>query len=201
MNGSVVGGSGGVSTTAAGEHRFGAPKGARVAALGTGIGAGLLLNGKVYRRAHGVAPELGHLPMVPGGRECSCGKYGCWEPYCTGTALATTAVELLARHPGRSTVLSREMAGDSGSVTGRRVATAARDGDPIAQRAMIELAKWLGDGLARWWPTFSIPKSSWSRAGFRFRRRCSSTSPGALRERDHRRGTPPPGPDPHCAAG
>ncbi|WP_370942922.1 ROK family glucokinase [Amycolatopsis sp. cg5] len=139
------------NAAAVGEHRFGAARGSSVAvlvALGTGIGAGLLLNGKIYRGAHGVAPELGHLTVVPGGRACPCGKYGCWERYCSGTALAATAVELLARHPGRSTVLARETAGDPGSVTGRRVAGAARDGDPVAQRALAELAKWLGEGLA-----------------------------------------------------
>lgn len=134
-----------------GEHRFGAARGARVAALialGTGIGAGLLLDGQIYRGAHGVAPELGHLTVVPGGRACSCGKYGCWERYCSGTALSATALELLARYPGQSTVLAREFSRDPGSITGLRVAGAARDGDPIALRAMAELAKWLGEGLA-----------------------------------------------------
>lgn len=133
------------------EHRFGAARGARVAALvaiGTGIGVGLLLDGEIYRGAHGVAPELGHLTVVPGGRACPCGKYGCWERYCSGTALAATAVELLARRPGVSTVLAREFSRDPGAITGRRVAGAARDGDPIAQAAVAELAKWLGEGLA-----------------------------------------------------
>jgi glucokinase len=133
------------------EHRFGAARGARVAllvAIGTGIGGGLLLEGKLFRGAYGVAPELGHLSLVPGGRPCPCGKKGCWERYCSGTALATTAVELLARHAGRSTVLGREVAMDKRSVTGRKVAAAARDGDPLAQRAMAELATWLGEGLA-----------------------------------------------------
>ncbi|HEY3471982.1 MAG TPA: ROK family protein, partial [Amycolatopsis sp.] len=140
-----------VNAAMVGEHRFGAARGAHVAALvalGTGIGAGLLLDGKLFRGAYGVAPELGHLTVVRGGRPCPCGKYGCWERYCSGTALAATAVELLARHPGRSTVLAPQVAGDPGSVTGRRVAGAARDGDPIAQLAMAELAKWLGEGLA-----------------------------------------------------
>ena len=140
-----------VNSAIVAEHRFGAARGAHVAALialGTGIGAGLLLDGSIYRGAHGVAPELGHLTVVRGGRPCPCGKYGCWERYCSGTALAATAVELLARHPGRSTVLAPQVAGDPGSVTGRRVAGAARDGDPIAQLAMAELAKWLGEGLA-----------------------------------------------------
>ncbi|QFZ24096.1 ROK family glucokinase [Saccharothrix syringae] len=133
------------------EYRFGAARGARIAvlvALGTGIGGALLVDGEVFRGAHGVAPELGHLRLVPGGRPCPCGKHGCWERYCSGTALSTTAVELLARHPGVSTVLAREAGADPGAVTGRRVAGAARDGDPLALRAMAELARWLGDGLA-----------------------------------------------------
>lgn len=133
------------------EYRFGAARGAAVAvlvAIGTGIGGGLLLGGQPFRGAHGVAPELGHLCLVPGGRHCPCGKSGCWERYCSGTALAATAVDLLARHPGRSTVLAREAAGDARAVTGRKVAAAARDGDPLAQLAMAELARWLGEGLA-----------------------------------------------------
>ncbi|MGM1063292.1 ROK family glucokinase [Saccharothrix sp. Mg75] len=133
------------------EHRFGAARGAGVAALvaiGTGIGGALLIDGEVFRGAHGVAPELGHLRLVPDGRPCPCGKNGCWERYCSGTALSTTAVELLARHPGASTLLTRESLGDSRAVTGRRVAAAARDGDPLALRALADLARWLGEGLA-----------------------------------------------------
>ncbi|TCP55118.1 glucokinase [Tamaricihabitans halophyticus] len=133
------------------EHRFGAARGAGVVlliAIGTGIGAGLLLDGRLYRGAYGVAPELGHLRVVPGGRPCSCGKKGCWERYCSGTALSTTAIELLARYPGRSTVLAREAAKDAREVTGRKVAGAARDGDPVAKEAVADLARWLGEGLA-----------------------------------------------------
>jgi glucokinase len=116
-------------------------------AIGTGIGGALLLGGELFRGAYGVAPELGHLRLVPGGRACPCGKQGCWERYCSGTALSATAVELLARHPGRSTVLLRDSM-DSRAITGRKVAAAAREGDPLAQRAMSELARWLGEGLA-----------------------------------------------------
>lgn len=139
------------NAAAVAEYAYGAARGAGVAvliALGTGIGCGLLLDGELFRGAHGVGPELGHLRLVPGGRACPCGKQGCWERYCSGTALATTALELLARHPGRSMVLAREAAGDPGAVTGRRVAAAARDGDEIACLAMADLARWLGEGLA-----------------------------------------------------
>ncbi|MGH3947845.1 MAG: ROK family protein [Pseudonocardiaceae bacterium] len=133
------------------EHRFGAGRGADVmtlVAIGTGIGGALVVDGQIFRGSHGVAPELGHLRLVPGGRACSCGKQGCWERYCSGTALAATVVQLLARHRGRSSVLAREVADDPGSLTGRRVAAAAREGDPIARAAMSELARWLGEGLA-----------------------------------------------------
>ncbi len=133
------------------ERRFGAAAGASTVvfvALGTGIGSALLLDGRLYRGAFGVAPELGHLRVVPDGRPCSCGKHGCWERYCSGTALATTAVELLARDPGRSPSLRRLVTGDPGQVTGQRVAAAVREGDPVACEAMADLARWLGEGLA-----------------------------------------------------
>lgn len=133
------------------EYRFGAARAASVGvfvALGTGIGAGLVLGGELFRGAHGVAPELGHMCLVPGGRQCPCGKSGCWERYCSGTALAATTIELLATRPEHATVLAREVAGDPDALTGRRVAGAARDGDPLARRAMAELARWLGEGLA-----------------------------------------------------
>ncbi|MGW5075366.1 ROK family protein [Rhodococcus sp. NPDC004095] len=133
------------------ERRFGAATGGGnvvTVAVGTGIGAALLVDGHLYRGSHGVAPELGHLQVVPGGRPCACGKRGCWERYCSGTALVETAIELLAADPSGSTVLAAEVARDPGSLTGRRIAGAARDGDRVAVRTMAEFARWLGVGLA-----------------------------------------------------
>jgi glucokinase len=137
------------------ERRFGAASvagaGAHVTlfvALGTGIGAALLIDGELYRGSYGVAPELGHLRVVPDGRACPCGKRGCWERYCSGTALVTTLVELLAIDPTGSPALARLAAAESRGITGRHVAASARDGDPLALRAMAELAQWLGEGLA-----------------------------------------------------
>jgi glucokinase len=133
------------------ERHFGAAAGATSVvfiALGTGIGSALLIEGELYRGAFGVAPELGHVRVVPDGRPCPCGGSGCWERYCSGTALATTAVEMLAKDPGRSPVLRRIVADDPGGLTGQRVAAAAAQGDPIACAAMAELARWLGAGLA-----------------------------------------------------
>ncbi len=133
------------------EHRFGAAAGGGnvvMIAIGTGIGAALLIDGKLYRGSYGIAPELGHLQVVPDGRQCACGKRGCWERYCSGTALVDTAIELLAANPRGSTVLAREAFLDPGSLTGRRIAGAAQDGDLVAIETMSEFARWLGIGLA-----------------------------------------------------
>ncbi|TSE01200.1 ROK family protein [Skermania sp. ID1734] len=133
------------------EHTFGAAAGGHnvvLIAIGTGIGAALLVEGDIYRGSNGVAPELGHVQVVPDGRPCACGKHGCWERYCSGTALVETAIELLAAKPGNSTILARESRRDPGSLTGRRVAAAAADGDRVAHAAMANFARWLGVGLA-----------------------------------------------------
>jgi glucokinase len=129
------------NAAAVAEQRFGTAVGARVVALvaiGTGIGGALVIGGDVYRGAHGVAPELGHLRLVPDGRRCPCGKRGCWERYCSGTALAATAMQLRGQQPSS---LPTEP-------TGVEVARAAEAGDPVALRAVDELAHWLGEGLA-----------------------------------------------------
>lgn len=135
-----------VNSAALAEYRLGAARASSVAlviALGTGIGAGLVVNGELYRGGHGVAPELGHLMVVPDGRACPCGKRGCWERYCSGTALAATGLHLW-RQAGRrlpDNLADRE-------ITGTVVAKAAGDGDPEALAAMDELGHWLGVGMA-----------------------------------------------------
>jgi glucokinase len=138
-----------VNAAAWAEYRRGAAAGANVAllvAVGTGIGAGLVLDGRIYRGAFGVAPELGHIIVVPDGRSCPCGKRGCWERYCSGTALAQTARELW--EAGGPTILSDLSNGDPHALTGTMVAQAARAGDPVALEAMTDLGRWLGVGLA-----------------------------------------------------
>ncbi|GAA2895632.1 ROK family protein [Pseudonocardia halophobica] len=133
------------------ERRYGAAAGASTVvfvALGTGIGGALLLDGALFRGAFGVAPEFGHVRVVPDGRPCECGKRGCWERYCSGTALATTALEMLADPDATTSVLHREAARDPGRITGQRVAAAARDGDRLARRAVADMGRWLGEGLS-----------------------------------------------------
>ena len=139
-----------VNAAAWAEYRRGAAAGAGVAllvAVGTGIGAGLVVGGQLYRGAFGVAPELGHIVVVPDGRSCPCGKRGCWERYCSGTALAQTARELWEAG-GPATTLAELAGGDPRAVTGTMVAHAARQDDPVAVEAILDLGRWLGEGLA-----------------------------------------------------
>ncbi len=138
-----------VNSAAWAEHRRGVSAGASIAlliALGTGIGAGLVVDGRIYRGAHGVAPELGHLTVVPDGRPCPCGKRGCWERYCSGTALAQNARLRMTDHD--APVLRRLSGDDPDAVTGTMVAVAATEGDPVALAAMDELGHWLAAGLS-----------------------------------------------------
>ena len=131
------------------EHRVGAAAGASVAvlvALGTGIGAALLVDGALFRGAHGVAPELGHLTVVRGGRPCPCGKRGCLERYCSGTALGRSAEELVADTEEFSVL--RATWERAQPITGWDVARAAEAGDVLAGRVVDEFADWLGQALS-----------------------------------------------------
>ncbi|MFT4395086.1 ROK family protein [Gordonia lacunae] len=139
------------NAAAVAEWRFGAAARGHntvVLAIGTGIGAGFVIDGEIYRGSYGVAPELGHLTIVPDGRACACGKRGCWERYCSGTALVDTVVELLADGDWGRSQLAADVAADPGSLTGRRVARAAADGDAVALAAFGRFATSLGQGLA-----------------------------------------------------
>lgn len=136
------------NSAAWGEYRFGAAQGAKtwvLFALGTGIGGAMMHNGEIYRGAFGTAPEFGHLTVVPGGRQCSCGKKGCLERYCSGTALAATAVEL-AESGKYSSALAEKCL--RASIDGSDVVDAARAGDALAKAALEDFSLWLGRGLS-----------------------------------------------------
>jgi glucokinase len=133
------------------EWRFGAGRGRRSVVymtMGTGIGGGLVLDGRLYRGANGNAGEVGHMRIVAeGGPTCGCGKQGCLEAYCSGPAIARRAREALACQPTEGTPLL-ERAGRIEAVTAEHVFAAAREGDRLALRLVDETAHWLGVGLA-----------------------------------------------------
>jgi glucokinase len=132
-----------------GEARAGAGAGLNnVLALtvGTGIGAGIILNGELQRGEHGLAGEVGHIIINPiDGDQCGCGATGCLETMASGTALGRGGRRAATNDPGG---LIAELAGDPSNVTGQTVHEAARAGDPSALQLFDQLGCWLGIGIA-----------------------------------------------------
>lgn len=134
-----------------GEFRHGAGRDLNdvvVVTVGTGIGGGLILGGRLRRGAHGMAAEIGHIIMVPDGRLCGCGRRGCWEQYASGSALVRRARELAADRRDEAHVLLSLGDGSPEGIRGRNVTEAARRGDPVALAAFAEIGDWLGRGMA-----------------------------------------------------
>jgi glucokinase len=116
--------------------------------IGTGVGGGIVLDGHLHRGAFGVASEVGHLRVVPGGRPCGCGNRGCLEQYGSGSALVRSVQEAAAAGEPGSTSLLEEAGGDPRRITGPMVTRAAREGDAFARGAFGELGRWLGEAVA-----------------------------------------------------
>lgn len=99
--------------------------------IGTGIGGALVLGGRLFRGAHGLAGEFGHMQVVPDGLACECGLRGCWEQYCSGRALERVTRVALGRH-----------------LDGPEVAAMAFAGNDVARHAFASVGTWLGVGVA-----------------------------------------------------
>lgn len=114
--------------------------------LGTGIGGGIVLDGKVYHGTSDVAAEIGHMTIDSTGRKCACGNYGCLEAYASGPAIAARAVEGL--EAGAASLLPDLVDGDFEKITAETVSEAIVAGDAYAADVMRETAKFLGTGVA-----------------------------------------------------
>ena len=131
------------------EHRIGAARGydhVVMVTLGTGIGGGLVVDGRVQVGAAGFAGEIGHMVVDPAGPPCPCGRRGCWERFASGAGLGVLARE--AALAGRLGEVVRLAGGDAESVRGEDVSAAAAAGDPAAQQVIREVGRWIGFGLA-----------------------------------------------------
>jgi glucokinase len=133
------------------EWRFGAARGESdfvLVALGTGIGGGIFIDGRLYRGRYGMAGEFGHMQVAPDGRRCECGQYGCWEQYASGNVLGRAArglVDAGAYEVGR---LLDRAGGNPDAIDGALVSACATDGDPCAISLLAEVGRWLGIGIA-----------------------------------------------------
>src|SRR6202040_4289190 len=117
------------------EARFGAARGYRdvmLVAVGTGIGAAIIIGGELYRGRGGIAGEPGHVRVVPDGRLCGCGNRGCWEQYASGNALVAEAREFARRTPKGAMRLLQLGGGVPEGISGPEITQAATEGDPAA---------------------------------------------------------------------
>ncbi|MCI0386016.1 ROK family glucokinase [Streptomyces sp. CNQ085] len=134
-----------------GEYRFGAGQGhddVVCITLGTGLGGGIIIGGKLHRGRFGVAAEFGHVRVVPDGLLCGCGSQGCWEQYASGRALVRYARQRANATPENAEILLALGDGTPEGVEGRHISQAARQGCPVAVDSFRELARWAGAGLA-----------------------------------------------------
>jgi glucokinase len=134
-----------------GEYRFGAGQGhddVVCITLGTGLGGGIIIGGKLHRGRFGVAAEFGHVRVVPDGLLCGCGSQGCWEQYASGRALVRYARQRANATPENAGILLALGDGTPEGIEGRHISQAARQGCPVAVDSFRELARWAGAGLA-----------------------------------------------------
>lgn len=108
--------------------------------LGTGVGGGIIIGGRIYDGMRGAGAELGHTLLVMDGEPCTCGRRGCWEAYSSATALIRQACQAAARHP--DSLLAR-----LADVNGKTVFDAADRGDETARAVVDRYCDYLGAGL------------------------------------------------------
>ncbi len=116
--------------------------------VGTGVGGGIVIGGKLFRGAYGIGGELGHMLLVPGGRLCGCGNRGCVEAYGSGTALTRDARELVRSGAQFGRRLRDLCEGDADKLTGAMVTDAALEGDVASIDLLAQIGNWLGEATA-----------------------------------------------------
>lgn len=136
------------NAAAVAEHRIGAGRGSQhmvLVAVGTGVGGGLILDGRLYRGASGGAGEVGHMIVDAGGVICACGRTGCLEAVASGRALDTAARQIAADEPDGGIVrVARRESEEPGA---RTLDLAAAEGDASAIAALTRAGNFLGAGL------------------------------------------------------
>ena len=126
----------------------GAAKGAQSAVmvtLGTGVGGGVVIGGKLLTGYTGAASELGHMTIVADGEPCACGRRGCFEAYASATALIRMTREAMAKHPESA---MHQIAAEQGSVDGRTAFTAQQMGDMAGDEVVRTYVHYLSVGIA-----------------------------------------------------
>ena len=130
-----------------GEWKFGSARGLRhfvYVTVSTGIGGGVVVDGRLLHGRRGMAGHVGHMIIEPDGPLCSCGAHGCFEALASGSALARSGREAVSAAP--SSLLARARPADA--ITARDIVAAARQGDSLALTLLEREATWLGIGFS-----------------------------------------------------
>ena len=117
--------------------------------LGTGLGGGIIINGKVYSGFNFAGAELGHIVIEKDGRQCSCGRKGCWEAYSSATGLVNMTKDAIiaARESGRETAMEEMIGGDLDKVSARTAFNAQKAGDALGAEVVDEYISYLATGI------------------------------------------------------
>lgn len=113
--------------------------------LGTGIGGGIVHNGKISHGSNGMAGEVGHMVIDWNGEECPCGRKGCWERYASAKALKRMTQKAMEEHP--DSILARVVEENAGHVSGQSAFIAARRGCPVGQQVCDQYVAYLAAGI------------------------------------------------------
>ena len=133
------------------EYKFGAARGFNPVMffiIGTGMGGGLVIDGKLFRGSNGIGAEFGHMIVQQNGVLCGCGTKGCIEQYASGSALMRYAKEGITANPAKGKVVLDLAGGSVAGLTGAILTKAALTGDELAIAAFKQQADWLGSACA-----------------------------------------------------
>ena len=114
--------------------------------MGTGIGSGIILDGEVWRGAHGMSGEIGHITVNPEGPRCNCGNYGCLESYSSATGMVRSAIESIKKR--KRTILLKLATGEIKKITAKLIHEAAVKGDRLSLHILKEAGTYLGIAIA-----------------------------------------------------
>ncbi len=138
------------NAAALGEYLAGSAKGARNAVaitLGTGVGGGIIIDGKIYSGSNYAGAELGHMVIVKGGKDCACGRHGCWEAYASATGLINLTKEKILTEKPEFSYMLKLCDDDISNVSGRTAFDAMAEGDPLAKQVVEEYISYLATGI------------------------------------------------------
>ncbi len=113
--------------------------------LGTGVGGGIIINGRPYSGAHGIGSEIGHMILTLDGEPCTCGNRGCFERYASATAIIREARKAVAENPQSS--IMEKCGGDAEKINAKIVIDSAKEGDPVASEVFKGYVKGLANGI------------------------------------------------------